>query len=111
MQLWDWLLATDESTPGGDVAAADLTKARQSAAAAAAVANRSNATGAFSQIRLEGGGGGSRWLQQTQQCSYQKIMLQHGGAGDIDWLGCDVAAADLTGAQHMAAASSNQQKR
>jgi hypothetical protein len=48
LQLWDWLLATDDSAPGGDVAAVDLTEARQMAAAAAAT---SNAAGALQQVR------------------------------------------------------------
>ncbi|KAF8057289.1 GTS1 [Scenedesmus sp. PABB004] len=36
LQLWDWLAATDEAAPGGDMAVADLTEARSMAAAAAA---------------------------------------------------------------------------
>lgn len=47
LQLWDWLLATDDSAPGGDVAAADLVEARQMAAAAA---SSSNAAGALGQV-------------------------------------------------------------
>lgn len=52
LQLWDWLLATDDSVQGGDVAAADLTEARQMAAAAAA---SSSAATALGQVRLVGG--------------------------------------------------------
>jgi len=52
LQLWDWLLATDDNVQGGDVAAADLTEARQMAAAAAA---SSSAATALGQVRLGGG--------------------------------------------------------
>jgi hypothetical protein len=53
LQLWDWLLATDDCVPGGDVAAADLTEARQTAAAAAstAAAAGSRAAGMLAQVR------------------------------------------------------------
>lgn len=47
LQLWDWLAATVEGMEGGDVAVADLTEARQMAAAAA---GSSSAASLFTEV-------------------------------------------------------------
>jgi hypothetical protein len=49
LQLWDWLAATVEDAAGGDTAVADLTEARQMAAAAAGA---SSAAALFGEVSV-----------------------------------------------------------
>jgi hypothetical protein len=50
LQLWDWLAATVEDAAGGDTAVADLTQARQMAAAAAGA---SSAAALFGEVGIK----------------------------------------------------------